>query len=47
MNVRTVSVRIPVDLQRKLRVIAANRDTTVKALIEDAVKAYLATPEEK
>ena len=37
-----VGVRLPVSLARALKVRAAQRDTTVQALIEEAVRALLA-----
>lgn len=36
-----VGVRLPVTLARALKVRAAQRDTTVQALIEEAVRASL------
>jgi hypothetical protein len=36
-----VGVRLPAPLARTLKVEAARRDTTVQALVEEAVRAYL------
>lgn len=36
-----IGARIPSDLYRKVRVLAAEEDTTVAALIEEAVKDLL------
>jgi len=40
---KTVSVKIPDDLRKSLRVIAAKRGITMTKLIQDAVHAYLST----
>ncbi|HJQ65576.1 MAG TPA: ribbon-helix-helix domain-containing protein [Gemmatimonadales bacterium] len=36
-----VGVRLPVPLARQLKVRAAEQDTTIQALIEEAVRAFL------
>ena len=36
-----VGVRLPVPLARALKVAAARRETTIQALIEEAVRAFL------
>ena len=36
-----IGVRVPVALARELKIVAAQRDTTVQSLVEEAVRALL------
>jgi hypothetical protein len=38
---RTLFARIPADLYRRLKVLAANRDARISALVSDALDRYL------
>lgn len=43
MTERDILVRIPVGLGREVKILAARRGTTIKALITEAIKQFLKT----